>query len=129
MQRLTIVERLIVAALLPFFTYLGLAPVNAVIAALIEDAPASFVSVFMALAAIGSVALVLRAMARSISEPIAEAAETIDALADAELNSVPPAEFPDRCEITRVASAAARLADVMRERQRRELVHDDLDRT
>ncbi len=129
MQRLTIVERLIVAALLPFFAYLALTPINAAIAALDDDTVVSFVSVLADLAMIGLVALVLRTIARTISEPITEAAETIDALAYAELNSAPQAVYLDRCEMTRVASAAARLADLMRERQRRELVHDDLDRT
>ena len=67
-------------------------------------------------------------IARGIVRPLAQVADTIDAIAYAELDSSTPLP-PSRDEIARLVTATDRLADVIGERQRRELVHNDLDRT
>ena len=73
----------------------------------------------------GAVVLVI---ARGIVRPLAQVADTLDAIAYAELDSATPLQ-PTRGEIARLMAATDRLADVIGERQRRELVHNDLDRT
>ncbi|MBI3705074.1 MAG: methyl-accepting chemotaxis protein [Rhizobiales bacterium] len=65
---------------------------------------------------------------RGIARPLAVAADTIDAIAYAELASAPSLP-PGRGEIERLISATDRLAEAIGERQRRELVHNDLERT
>ena len=80
-------------------------------------------AVIAALAGIG-----IRALACSIATPIAEIIATIDAIAYAEMNSA--ADLPPvRGEIAQLQAATERLAIILGERQRRELVRDDLDRT
>ena len=76
----------------------------------------------------GLAALAVRALARSIARPIAEVAATIDAIAYAEMAQAPLAP-PRRGELSRLQAATERLAEILGERQRRELVHNDLDRT
>ena len=73
-------------------------------------------------------AAALWALARSIARPLADVADTLDAMACAELGSAPPLAV-NRSEVAHLTAAADRLAEVLGERQRRELVHSDLDRT
>jgi hypothetical protein len=65
---------------------------------------------------------------RSIARPLTQAADTLDAAANAEL-PLGAALPPSRGEIARLLTATDRLTQVLGERQRRELVHNDLDRT
>ena len=76
----------------------------------------------------GVAGAVVLAIAREIVRPLAQVADTLDAIAYAELDSAAPLQ-PTRGEIARLLAATDRLADVIGERQRRELVHNDLDRT
>ncbi len=70
----------------------------------------------------------LLGFAREISRPLAEVADTLDAIAYAEMEPATPLPR-GRSEIARLIATADRFADVLGERQRRELVHNDLDRT
>jgi methyl-accepting chemotaxis protein len=81
---------------------------------------------WIAAAALAGVAVL--AIAHSIARPLVDAIDTVDAIACAELNSAPPLPTT-RSEIGRLVAVTDRLAAVLGERQRRELVHDDLDRT
>ncbi len=81
----------------------------------------------------GLIALVLTiaaiwAIARSIARPLEDTANSMDAMACAELGSAPPLPA-SRGELARLGTATDRLAEVLGERQRREIVHSDLDRT
>jgi methyl-accepting chemotaxis protein len=76
----------------------------------------------------GLAGLAVRALGRSIARPVAEVIDTIDAIAYAEMNSATQ-PLPVRGEIAQLQAATERLAEILGERQRRELVHDDLDRT
>ena len=71
---------------------------------------------------------VILALARSVARQVRQATETIHSIAAAELPSARP-EAPSRDELAALSAAASRLADVLNERQRRDLVHHDLDRT
>ena len=71
---------------------------------------------------------VIIALARSVARQVRQATETIHSIAAAELPSARP-EAPSRDELAALSAAASRLADVLNERQRRDLVHHDLDRT
>ena len=64
----------------------------------------------------------------AIARALTEITDTIDAIAHAELQSA-PALPPSRGEVARLTAATDRLAEVLGERQRREMVHNDLDRT
>ncbi len=81
------------------------------------------IALIAALAGIG-----IGALARSIATPIAEIVATIDAIAYAEMNSSADLA-PVRGEIAQLQAATERLAIILGERQRREIVHADLDRT
>ena len=76
----------------------------------------------------GLAVLAVRALAQSIARPIAEVAATIDAIAYAEMAQAAPAQ-PSRGELAQLQAATERLAEILGERQRRELVHNDLDRS
>jgi len=86
------------------------------------------VQLAIGLAVVAVSAVAVAAVARSIARPLADATATMDAMACAELVSAPP--LPEsRNEIAHLADATERLAEVLGERQRRELVYCDLDRT
>ena len=83
-------------------------------------------AIALATAAVSAAAVL--AVSRSISRPVAEATDTLDAITHAELASA-PALAPDRDELAGLLAATNRLAEVVGERQRRDLVHTDLDRS
>jgi methyl-accepting chemotaxis protein len=126
MQRLTIAERLVVVALLPFFAFLLAQWVGAAVpwpgqGVLAAVGPFAFT--------IGMVAIALAtavAVARSLSGPLANAGEAIDALVRAELETAPDAGQAGRTEIDRLMAGIDQLADIMREQQRRDLVLTDV---
>ena len=78
----------------------------------------------------GFAVLAMRALAQSIARPIAEVAATIDAIAYDEMAQAAQAQAqPSRGELAQLQAATERLAGILGERQRRELVHNDLDRS
>jgi methyl-accepting chemotaxis protein len=127
MRQLTIAERLIATALLSLAAGLSLPHLAAAVTQFVGEAyavPAEFLVGIVVVGLIGGAAI---AIARSIARPLAEVAETLDALAYAELDS---AQTPSssRNEVSRLVASTDRLAETLGERQRRELVHNDLDR-
>src|SRR5690348_6991416 len=120
MRQFTLAERLVAAAALPAG---GLCAIGYFAGNLAPWMAAVLTAVVLA-AAVG----VILALARSVARQVRQATETIHAIAAAELPSARP-EAPSRDEVAALAAAASRLADVLNERQRRDLVHHDLDRT
>jgi methyl-accepting chemotaxis protein len=124
MQRLTIAEQLIAVALLPLVIVLLGYPALPVPP---EGALASYgVLAFAAgvvLVAVGAAWLV----ARSLSRPLAGAIETIDAIAQAELEAAPVEDAAHRSEIDALMARIDRLAELLHEQHRRNLLLADLD--
>jgi methyl-accepting chemotaxis protein len=125
MRQFTIAERLIAAALLPLILVLAFPYGAGVLSPLIGD---GYAETAVGLLAAGLAGCLLLAIVRSIAQPVTGAIDTMDAIARAELNSTPPLPF-NRSETARLAAVTDWLAAVLGERQRRELVHNDLDRT
>ncbi len=128
MRQLSIAERLIAAVLLPPAAVLSVPFVRAALTPLLGQANANYAAIFIGIVAATIAGAAVLIIARGIVRPIAQVTDTIDAIAYAELDSAPPLT-PSRGEIARLVAATDRLADVVGERQRRELVHNDLDRT
>lgn len=122
MRQLTIAERLMAAVLLP-----GIAAVaiTFLLPQLGPHGPIARLVIGLSVAVLAGAAVLTIAI--SISRSLAAVAETIEAIASAELESAPPLAV-SRGEIVRLQKATDRLADVLGERQRRELIHNDLDR-
>jgi methyl-accepting chemotaxis protein len=128
MRQFTIAERLAAAALIPLAAALTVISLIAALRLAMGEAAADDARfVLWPGAAILAGAAVL-AIARSTARSLTGAIDTLDAIACAELNSAPPLPST-RGEIGRLAAVTERLAEVLGERQRRELVHGDLDRT
>jgi methyl-accepting chemotaxis protein len=123
MHRLTIAERLLGGALLPLVGLVALQFVDSL--GLNLGAIPSLVAGLVVIALVG--VMVLR-VARSASGALDEAAETMEAVARTEFDLAPDLTAQPRSEVERVLAAAERLANVMRERQRRELVLLDAER-
>jgi HAMP domain-containing protein len=128
MRQFTIAERLTAAVLLPLAAMLSVPFLTAALMPFLDPAHATFAEIFIGLVIAAVAGAVVLVMARGIARPLARVADTLDAIAYAELDSPPPLH-PTRGEIARLMAATDRLADVIGERQRRELVHNDLDRT
>jgi methyl-accepting chemotaxis protein len=124
MRQFTIAERVVAAVLLPPAVMLVVPFLSASLAPLFGG----YGVIAVWLIAVGSVGAAVTAIVRSIARPLAGAIDTIDALARAELNSTPELP-PDRSDIARLTAVTEWLAAILGERQRRELVHSDLDRT
>lgn len=128
MRQLTIAERLTAAVLLPLAAALSGPFLTATLMPSLDRANVAYAEIFIGFVAIGIAGAVVLVIARGIVRPLAQVADTIDALAYAELDSSTP--LPSgRDEIARLLMATDRLAEVIGERQRRELLHNDLDRT
>jgi methyl-accepting chemotaxis protein len=126
MRQWTIAERLLAVALLPLVAMLAV-PRLAIVASLVGEKWAGIALAALAVAATALTGLAIWAIVRSITHPLAQVAATLEAVAYAELPSggaVPTS----RSEIARLLTETDRLTEVLGERQRRELVHDDLDR-
>lgn len=125
MRQLTIGEKVAVAALAPLVLALVMPRAAEMIGPLVGDVYANAIvwppGIILA-------AFVLTAIARSIARPLTDLVDTMDAIARAELNSTPPSPFM-RSETARLVAVTDWLAGILGERQRRELVHTDLDRT
>jgi len=128
MRQFTIAERLTAAVLLPLAAMLSVPFLTAVLMPFLDPAHTTFAEIFIGFVLASVAGAVVLVMARGIVRPLAQVADTLDAIAYAELDSATPLQ-PTRGEIARLMAATDRLADVIGERQRRELVHNDLDRT
>jgi methyl-accepting chemotaxis protein len=128
MRQFRIAERLAAAVLLPLAAMLSVPFLTAALMPYLDETNATYAEVFIALVIASIAGAVVLVMARSIVRPLAQVADTLDAIAYAELDSATPLQ-PIRGEIARLLAATDRLTDVIGERQRRELVHNDLDRT
>jgi methyl-accepting chemotaxis protein len=123
MQRLTIAERLLGGALLPLVALLVLQFVDSMWLSL-----GALPSLVMGFAVIVLVGTLILKVARSASGALAEAAETMEAVSRTEFHLAPDLTDEPRGEVGRVLAAAERLANVMRERQRREIILLDAER-
>lgn len=128
MRQFTIAERLIVASLLPLCALLAFPYLAAALAPVLGETVAPYGQIVLALIAIISVGMAMRVVARGIVRPVIEATDALDAIAYSELASATPSR-PGRGELACLTATTERLANVLGERQRRELVHHDLDRT
>jgi methyl-accepting chemotaxis protein len=124
MRQLRIVEKLTAAALLPLAGAAAVWSLAGLVTAFAGNL--GFYAVIGACLAVAMAGVLV--LARSITRPLAGAIATLDAIGRAELNA-PPLPQPQRCEIAHLVAVADRLAEVLGERHRRELVHSDLDRT
>ncbi len=127
MRQFTIAERLAAAVLLPLAALLSVPLMTAALMPFLDPANATYAEIFIGLVAASVAGVIVLVIARGIVRPMVQVADTIDAIAYAELHSAAPLP-PTRGEIARLLAATDRLADVIGERQRRELVHNDLDR-
>jgi methyl-accepting chemotaxis protein len=127
MRQFTIAERLAAAVLLPLAVMLSVPFLTAALTPLLGRAYATFAEILIWLIATGISGLAVLAIARGIARPVRQVTDTINAIAYAELESTPQLS-PARDELASLLAATDRLADVVGERQRRELVHNDLDR-
>jgi len=127
MRQLTIAERLIATLLLSLSAALALPYLAGALASFLDDAYAVPAELAAGAVVAGLIGVGVITVARSMARPLASVAETLDALAYGELESVPPGSS-SRDEISHLVAAADRLAETLGERQRRELVHNDLDR-
>lgn len=128
MRQWTIAERLLASALLPIVAMLAVPWLAAVVEPLVGEKWTGATLIALAIAGIMLVSLGVWAVICSIARPLTQVAATLEAIAYAELPSggALPAR---RGEIARLLTETDRLTEVLGERQRRELVHDDLDRT
>ncbi len=125
MRQFTIAERLVAAVVSPVAATLAMPSVAAALAPFLGEICAWIAVGFATAVLVGATIL---SLARGITRPLIEAAEQLDAIAYAELNSAAPSPS-GRSELARLVATTERLANVLGERQRRELVHNDLDRT
>ena len=124
MQRLTIAERLFAAALLPLFVFML---ANSVPWAN-GSALATYGPMVAAAAAIAIALATAFLIAQSLSRPLADAGETINAIVHAERDGVPDKPNVGRTEIERLLASIDRVADLLHEQHRRDLVLIDVDR-
>jgi len=127
MRQLTIAERLIAAVIPALAALLSVPYLIEAVAPFIDAAHAIYAEALIDLAVVVVAGAVVLGVARGIARPLAQVTDTIDAIAYAELESAEPSAS-DRGEIARLVAATDKLAEVIGERQRRELVHNDLDR-
>ena len=128
MRQFTIAERLIGAVMLPLAVVFAAPYAVALLAPLLGPVNAFYAEIVIGLAGVAAAGVGVWAIARSIACSLAGAADALDAMAHAELESAPPLPVI-RDEVAHVTAATERLAEALGERQRREFVHSDLDRT
>ncbi len=127
MQRLTIAERLVVVALLPLLLIMLASMVGLAWLRPQGEAFADYRPILFGLGMIAFALGLAYAMARSLSRPLASAGEAIDAIVRAELDDGPGRES-GRTEVDRLMAGIDRLADILREQHRRDLVLIDVER-
>jgi len=128
MRQWTIAERLIAGLVVPPVTILAAPRLAAGLKPFFGESQADYVFIAISLAGLIASCLVAWLLVRAISRPLAQAIDTLDAIAYAELQTAAPL-LPSRDQLTHLLAATDRLTEVLGERQRRELVHDDLDRS
>jgi methyl-accepting chemotaxis protein len=130
MHRLTIAQRLLVVALVPLLAFMAAAPMSAELSAAWAWPPSvePYRQVVVHLLALALAAGLGYAVARSLSRPLDDAGETIDAIVRAEFDAGPEPEPERQSEIDRLLTGIDRLADILREQQRRDFVLIDVDR-
>ena len=127
MRQLSIGARMAAVALPPL-AVLGAVPLfSASLPPILGGVGPIAVHLAVTLAAAGASAAIALAVALSINGPLAEATDTLDAITHAELAAAPDLPL-QRNELARLLAAADRLAEIVGERQRRDLIHSDLDR-
>jgi len=90
MRQFTIAERLIAAAMLPVAAIVAVPYLVQSLVALLGPAAAGYAGLVTGIAGLAAAGAGVWAIARSIARPLADAADAIDAIACAELESVPP---------------------------------------
>ena len=128
MRQFTIAERLIAAGLLPLAALVVVHFLIGVLAPHLGLDIAGYAEIVAGGVVIALITATLWALGKSIARPIVDAADSLDAMACAELGSAPPLQT-NRNEVAHLLAVTDRLAEVLGERQRREIVHSDLDRT
>jgi methyl-accepting chemotaxis protein len=128
MRHMTIAERLAAAVFLPLALLLLLLLLKPALAPYFGAPATPYADATLVLVVAAVAGVLVLAMARGMTGPLAQVADTVDAMARAEVDSgpLPP---PSRGEIARLLAETDRLAAAISERQRRELAHNDLDRT
>lgn len=128
MGRFTIAERLVALTLVALGISLAVPYSIEALLPLAGASHALYLRTVIWVLATGLTVAAALAVARWIARPLVEVAGALDAIALAELESAPPLT-PTRGETAYLIAATDRLAEVLGERQRREMVHDDLDRS
>ena len=128
MRQWMIAERLLAATLLPAVALQVVPRLAAGLAPLFGEGLAGTAFVVLVIAAAALTGAVVWAIVRSIAHPLVQVADTLEAIAAAELPSSTPLPR-SRDELALLLAATDHLTEVLAERQRRELVHTDLDRT
>ena len=126
MQRLTIAQRLIIVALLPLVAVL-LGRLAGAALPLPETGIPATLAPYAFVLGVGVLALATAVLvARSLTVPLAQAGDTIDAIARADLDGLPEQDGGN--EIDRLLAGLDRLAALVGEQHRRDLVLIDVDR-
>jgi len=127
MRHLSIVECLAAVTLPPIALLIVEPALWQLLPASLKGGGAILVQIAVVLVAAGACAVIALAVRRSLRRSLTEAIDTLDAIAHAELASVAPLP-PQRDELAALLAAGNRLAEAIGERQRRDLIHNDLDR-
>jgi methyl-accepting chemotaxis protein len=127
MRQFKIAERLMAAALLPAIAVLAALYLALTLVPSLGETNRAYAQIFIELTAAALGAVAVLAITRGTARSLAEAADTPEAIAEAELRSRPssPASRAKSCVCSRPPTGLP----VLGERQRREPVHIDLDRT
>ncbi len=128
MRRLKIAERQLVVALLPLLVFMVARSFGAALPWPETGALAGLGPLAFDLGMIAFAVGVAYAVGRSLNRPLADAGETIDAIVRAELDAAPDQPQRGRTEIGRLLAGIDRLADLLREQHRRDVVLIDVDR-
>jgi len=128
MRQFTIAERLLTAVLLALCAMAAVPYLADLLTSWTGAAYDPPIRLALRLVAVGFAGVLVLWIARDIARSLAHVGDTIEAIAHAELQSLPPLP-PVRGELSRLIAVTDRLAEVLGERQRRESVHADLDRT
>ena len=128
MRRFTIAERLLTAVLLALCAMAAVPTLADLLTSWTGGAYEASIRLTLRLAAVAFAGALVLVIARDIARSLAHIGDTIEAIAHGELQTSPRLP-PVRNELSRLIAATDHLADVLGERQRRERVHADLDRT
>jgi methyl-accepting chemotaxis protein len=128
MQRLTILQRLLVVALCPLVVYAGAQAMGAGEAWPLLGRLANWGPALLCVCTVAFAVPLAYGVARSLSQPLADSVEALEAMAEAELAAPAGNAGGRRSEIERLLAGIDRLADLLREQHRRDLVLIDVER-